>query len=219
MKKQQIRRIKVFSDVLEDLKDKYGLLMMQHEALRKEFFCQDNKDLLLQAGAAKARSKKHVNTAAHHADFHKVRNYCECSLSPLKGLTIFHLSTSNFGDPKISSSRTRSKSAPKVLEPPFMLLRNVGLMYAGIKQEKLCIQDFKKFGLLVDLPYGKKAIGTKWVYRNKKDERGVVVRNKARLVAQGHRQEEGIDYDEVFAPVARIESIRIFLAFVLLGIS
>ncbi|GJR62931.1 putative ribonuclease H-like domain-containing protein [Tanacetum coccineum] len=58
-----------------------------------------------------------------------------------------------------------------------------------------------------------KAIGTKWVYRNKKDERGVVVRNKARLVAQGHRQEEGIDYDEVFAPVARLEAIRIFLAF------
>ncbi|GKA18164.1 putative ribonuclease H-like domain-containing protein [Tanacetum coccineum] len=64
-----------------------------------------------------------------------------------------------------------------------------------------------------DLPYRKKAIGTKWVYRNKKDERGVVVRNKARFVAQGHRQEEGIDYDEVFSPVARIEAIRIFLAF------
>nr|GEY43850.1 retrovirus-related Pol polyprotein from transposon TNT 1-94 [Tanacetum cinerariifolium] len=64
-----------------------------------------------------------------------------------------------------------------------------------------------------DLPFGKKVIGTKWVYRNKKDERGVVVRNKARLVAQGHRQEEGIDYDEVFAHVARIEAIRIFLAF------
>ncbi|GJS72307.1 putative ribonuclease H-like domain-containing protein [Tanacetum coccineum] len=58
-----------------------------------------------------------------------------------------------------------------------------------------------------------KRYGTKWVYRNKKDERGVVVRNKARLVAQGHRQEEGIDYDEVFAPVARLEAIRIFLAF------
>ncbi|GJX69176.1 putative ribonuclease H-like domain-containing protein, partial [Tanacetum coccineum] len=56
-------------------------------------------------------------------------------------------------------------------------------------------------------------IGTKWVYRNKRDERGVVVRNKARLVAQGYTQEEGIDYDEVFAPVARIEAIRLFLAF------
>ncbi|GKA33420.1 retrovirus-related pol polyprotein from transposon TNT 1-94 [Tanacetum coccineum] len=65
---------------------------------------------------------------------------------------------------------------------------------------------------LVDLPYGKRSIGTKWVYRNKKDERGIVVRNKARLVTQGYTQEEGIDYDEVFTPVARIEAIRLFLA-------
>ncbi|GJS95429.1 putative ribonuclease H-like domain-containing protein [Tanacetum coccineum] len=51
------------------------------------------------------------------------------------------------------------------------------------------------------------------VYRNKKDERGIVVRNKVRLVAQGYTQEEGINYDEVFAPVARIEAIRLFLAY------
>ncbi|GKB25624.1 putative ribonuclease H-like domain-containing protein [Tanacetum coccineum] len=63
-------------------------------------------------------------------------------------------------------------------------------------QEELLQFKIQKVWILVDLPYGKKAIGTKWVYRNKKDERGVVVRNKARLVAQGHRQEEGIDYDE-----------------------
>ncbi|GKA38125.1 ribonuclease H-like domain-containing protein [Tanacetum coccineum] len=50
--------------------------------------------------------------------------------------------------------------------------------------------------------------------RNKKDERGIVIRNKARLVAQGYTQEEGIDYDEVFAPIARIEAIRLFLAYV-----
>ncbi|GKF39650.1 putative ribonuclease H-like domain-containing protein, partial [Tanacetum coccineum] len=66
---------------------------------------------------------------------------------------------------------------------------------------------------LVPLPDGKIAIGIKWILKNKRDARGIVVRNKARLVAQGHRQEEGIDYDEVFAPVARIEAIRLFLAF------
>ncbi|GKC85717.1 putative ribonuclease H-like domain-containing protein, partial [Tanacetum coccineum] len=80
-------------------------------------------------------------------------------------------------------------------------------------QEELLQFKIQKVWILVDLPYGKKAIGTKLVYRNKKDEREVVVRNKAKLVAQGHRQEEGIDYDEVFAPVIRIEAIRIFLAF------
>nr|GEX57661.1 copia protein [Tanacetum cinerariifolium] len=67
--------------------------------------------------------------------------------------------------------------------------------------------------VLVDLSPGKYAIGTKWILKNKRDARGIIVRNKARLVAQGHRQEEGIDYDEVFAHVARIEAIRLFLAF------
>ncbi|GJZ98556.1 retrovirus-related pol polyprotein from transposon TNT 1-94, partial [Tanacetum coccineum] len=56
-------------------------------------------------------------------------------------------------------------------------------------------------------------IGTKWVFRNKLDENGIVSRNKARLVAQGYNQQEGIDYDETYAPVARLESIRILLAY------
>nr|GFA49942.1 hypothetical protein [Tanacetum cinerariifolium] len=56
--------------------------------------------------------------------------------------------------------------------------------------------------VLVDLPEGKHAIGTKWILKNKRDARGIVCRNKARLVAQGHRQEEGIDYNDVFASVA-----------------
>ncbi|GJZ39168.1 putative ribonuclease H-like domain-containing protein [Tanacetum coccineum] len=66
---------------------------------------------------------------------------------------------------------------------------------------------------LVNLPNGKRAIGTKWVVKNKKDERGIVIKNKVRLVAQGYTQEEGIDYDEVFAPVPKIEAIRLFLAY------
>ncbi|GJX74747.1 putative ribonuclease H-like domain-containing protein [Tanacetum coccineum] len=80
-------------------------------------------------------------------------------------------------------------------------------------QEELLQFKLQEVWTLVDLPNRKRAIGTKWVFRNKKDERGIVIRNKARLVAQGYTQEEGIDYDEVFAPVARIEAIRLFLAY------
>nr|GEZ29457.1 hypothetical protein [Tanacetum cinerariifolium] len=74
-------------------------------------------------------------------------------------------------------------------------------------QEELLQFKMQKVWVLVNLPHEKRAIGTKWVFRNKKDERGIVVRNKARLVAQGHTQEEGINYEEFFAPVARIEAI------------
>ncbi|GJY97188.1 putative ribonuclease H-like domain-containing protein [Tanacetum coccineum] len=80
-------------------------------------------------------------------------------------------------------------------------------------QEKLLQFKLQQVWTLVDLPNGKRAIGTKWVYRNKKDERGIVIKNKARLVAQGYTQEEEIDYDKVFAPVARIEAFRLFLAY------
>nr|GEW20124.1 retrovirus-related Pol polyprotein from transposon TNT 1-94 [Tanacetum cinerariifolium] len=56
-------------------------------------------------------------------------------------------------------------------------------------------------------------IGTKWVFRNKLEENGVVSQNKARLVAQGYNQQEAINYGETYAPVARLESIRILLAY------
>ncbi|GJX51587.1 putative ribonuclease H-like domain-containing protein [Tanacetum coccineum] len=80
-------------------------------------------------------------------------------------------------------------------------------------QDELLQFKLQKVWTLVDLSNGKRVVGTKWVYRNKKDERGIMIKNKARLVAQGYTQEEGIDYDEVFAPVARIEAIRLFLAY------
>ncbi|GJU15210.1 retrovirus-related pol polyprotein from transposon TNT 1-94 [Tanacetum coccineum] len=66
---------------------------------------------------------------------------------------------------------------------------------------------------LVPQPKNMKIIGTKWVFRNKLDENCFVSRNKAKLVAQGYNQQEGIDYDEAYAPFARLESIRILLAY------
>ncbi|GKA60498.1 putative ribonuclease H-like domain-containing protein, partial [Tanacetum coccineum] len=101
-------------------------------------------------------------------------------------------------------SQLEPTSIAKALEDPDWV--------AAMQEE---MQQFinQKVWQLVPLPHGKHAIGTKWILKNKRDARGIVVRNKARLVAQGHRQEEGIDYDEVFAPVARIEAIRLFLAF------
>ncbi|KAI3695478.1 hypothetical protein L1987_78475 [Smallanthus sonchifolius] len=85
--------------------------------------------------------------------------------------------------------------------------------WVNATQEELL--QFQKLGVwkLVDLPKGAKKIGTRWVLRRKRDDQGIVIRNKARLVVQVFRQIEGIDYNEVFAPVARLEAIRIFLAY------
>ncbi|GJY22789.1 retrovirus-related pol polyprotein from transposon TNT 1-94 [Tanacetum coccineum] len=66
---------------------------------------------------------------------------------------------------------------------------------------------------LVDKPFGKMVIKLKWLWKNKKDEDQTVIRNKARLVAKGYAQEKGIDFEESFAPVARLEVVRIFVAY------
>ena len=66
---------------------------------------------------------------------------------------------------------------------------------------------------LIPRPTEKNVIGSKWVFKNKMNEKGHVIKNKARLVCKGYSQIEGLDYDEIFSPVARMEAIRMFLAF------
>nr|GEZ48289.1 ribonuclease H-like domain, reverse transcriptase, RNA-dependent DNA polymerase [Tanacetum cinerariifolium] len=65
---------------------------------------------------------------------------------------------------------------------------------------------------LTTLPTNQKAIGLKWVFKTKRDVKGNIIKYKARLVAKGYVQEQGIDFDEVFAPVARIETVHLILA-------
>nr|GEU48663.1 retrovirus-related Pol polyprotein from transposon TNT 1-94 [Tanacetum cinerariifolium] len=80
-------------------------------------------------------------------------------------------------------------------------------------QEKLNQFERKKVWTLVPKPHRKTIIRTKWNWKNKMDQEGVATKNKVWLVAQGYNQHEGINYKETFAPVARLEAIRIFLAY------
>ncbi|GJW11609.1 putative ribonuclease H-like domain-containing protein [Tanacetum coccineum] len=133
----------------------------------------------------------------------------EVAVSPIPTLRIhnIHPQSQILGDPK-SSVQTRSRVQQHSGAHALISEALQDDSWVEAMQEELLQFRLQQVWILVDLPHRAKVIGTKWVYRNKRDKRGVVVRNKARLVAQGHRQEEGIDYDEVFAPVARIEAIR-----------
>ncbi|GJX31613.1 retrovirus-related pol polyprotein from transposon TNT 1-94 [Tanacetum coccineum] len=101
-----------------------------------------------------------------------------------------------------------SEEEPKQLCEP---LKHPG--WVNVMQEELNQFSRNKVWTLVHAPYGKTIIGSKWVFKNERGENGIVIKNKARLVAHGYNQQEGINYDETFAPVARLEEIRIFLAF------
>ncbi|GJW78942.1 retrovirus-related pol polyprotein from transposon TNT 1-94 [Tanacetum coccineum] len=88
-------------------------------------------------------------------------------------------------------------------------LKHLG--WVDAMQDELNQFDRNKVWTLVPAPYGKTIIGSKWMFRNKRYETGIVIKNKARLVAQGYNHQEGINYDETFAPVARLEELGSFL--------
>ncbi|GKA86455.1 putative ribonuclease H-like domain-containing protein [Tanacetum coccineum] len=127
------------------------------------------------------------------ADFNNMDDTINVSPIPTLRIHKDHPKDQILGDPK-SAVQTRGK-------------------IQKVSSAQQALFKLQKVWILVDLPSRKKEVDTKWVFKNKRDERSIFVKNKARLVAQGFRQEEGIDYDEVFAPVARIEAIRLFLAF------
>ncbi|GJY93764.1 putative ribonuclease H-like domain-containing protein [Tanacetum coccineum] len=173
------------------------------EALRKEF-AQGTKDLLLQA-TARASSTNYDNTA----------NIPVNTASPLGNVKVAGLS---YPDPSNYANQDDSQipSLEDIHEVP-----NEGILTSASYDDEGVVTDFINLETIVNIEPKKISEAHEeesWVDAMqeeliKKDERGVVVRNKARLVAQGYKQEEGIDYDEVFAHVARIEAIRIFLAF------
>ncbi|GJU88582.1 putative ribonuclease H-like domain-containing protein [Tanacetum coccineum] len=214
-----------FLEELERLKRQEKEANDAAEAFRKEF-AQCTEDLLHQAGAAKDTSTNSVNTVStpvstanvfstggpdlnnNDQDDSQIPALEDIYDNPSDGI----FTNASYDDEGAVADFTNLETTMNI-EPKKISQALEDESWVDAMQEELLQFKIQKVWILVDLPFGKRAIGTKWVYRNKKDERGVVVRNKARLVAQGYRQEEGIDYDEVFAPVARIEAIRIFLAF------
>ncbi|GJT05925.1 putative ribonuclease H-like domain-containing protein [Tanacetum coccineum] len=148
-------------------------------------------------------------------DFNSLPTEIEVSPTPTLRIHSIHPKSQILGDPK-SAVQTRSKVQNK--SGAHALLSHIQKQQRNNhKDQQHCL-----FACFLSQEEPKKIAEAlqddSWVQAmqeelNKRDERGVVVRNKARLVAQGYTQEEGIDYDEVFAPVARIEAIRLFLAF------
>ncbi|GJV49334.1 putative ribonuclease H-like domain-containing protein [Tanacetum coccineum] len=173
------------------------------EALRKEF-AQGTEDLLLQA-TARASSTNYDSTA----------NTPVNTASPSRNVKVVGLS---YPDPSNYANQDDSQipSLKDIHEVP-----NEGILTSASYDDEGVVTDFINLETIVNIEpkkISKAHEEESWVDAMqeeliKKDKRGVVVRNKARLVAKGYRQEEGIDYDEVFAHVARIEAIRIFLAF------
>ncbi|GKE28588.1 ribonuclease H-like domain-containing protein [Tanacetum coccineum] len=160
------------------------------EVFRKEF-SQSIEDLLLQAGAARATSTNTVNIVS-------------TPLSTASPSNVF-----SAGGPDLNNNDQDDSQIPAFEDiyenPSDGIFTNASYDDEGVVadftnlkstvNEELFPFKIQKVWILIDLPFRKKAIGTKWVYRNKKDERGVVVRNKARLVAQGYREEEGICWE------------------------
>jgi hypothetical protein len=83
--------------------------------------------------------------------------------------------------------------------------------HRAMEEELRSIEENRTW-TLTELPQGRRAIGLKWVFKVKRDEHGAVVRHKARLIVKGYAQRHGIDYDEVFAPMVRMEAVRLLLA-------
>ncbi|GJV81483.1 retrovirus-related pol polyprotein from transposon TNT 1-94 [Tanacetum coccineum] len=87
--------------------------------------------------------------------------------------------------------------------------------HSWIKSMQDDLNQFERLQVweLVPRPEGKNVIALKWLWKNKYDAENIMVRNKSRLVAKGYKQEEGIDFEESFAPAARLEAVRMFIAF------
>nr|GEU84491.1 hypothetical protein [Tanacetum cinerariifolium] len=128
---------------------------------------------------------------------------------------VFHESSESFKEESSSSSLNDDiqKSLEEVMVPPKNTQSVLNESVPNVNEASTSYNVFNKRLEDAYFDAGKTIINTKWIFKNKKDESSLLLRNKARLVTQGYCQLKGIDYNETFAPVARIGAIRLFLAY------
>ncbi|GKE63626.1 retrovirus-related pol polyprotein from transposon TNT 1-94, partial [Tanacetum coccineum] len=161
----------------------------------------------------KMHSLKHMNLSIlsvhrHHSDYHWTKDHPleEVRGNPSKPVqTRRQLST----DPEMCMFVLTMSTA----EPTNIKEAMADHAWIEAMWDKLYQFDILKVWELVDKPLGKTAINLKWLWKNKKDEDNIVILNKVRLVSKGYKQVEGIDFEESFAPVARLEAVWIFVAY------
>nr|GEV46021.1 hypothetical protein [Tanacetum cinerariifolium] len=179
-----------YRDELDRLISKKMRLVMQWMPFERSL----NKDAWIKEELLKLAALTVLLLMGAEVDFNNMESSTVVSSIPIHRVHIDHLKDQILRDPK-SAVQTKGMAKKSSRVHAFMEPKKVAQAFNDESWVEAMQEELLQFSL------------------QKKDKRGIVVRNKVRLVAQGHRQEEGIDYDEVFAPVARIEAIKIFLAF------
>nr|GEV21281.1 retrovirus-related Pol polyprotein from transposon TNT 1-94 [Tanacetum cinerariifolium] len=121
--------------------------------------------------------------------------------------------TNPFCAPAQKVDESSSHNIVSIAEPKNIKEAMADSAWTEAMQEELHQFDRLQVWELIDKPFGKSVIRLKWLWKNKKDEDQTIIRNKARLVAKGYAQEEGIDFEDSFAPVACLEAVRIFITY------
>nr|GEZ19983.1 copia protein [Tanacetum cinerariifolium] len=156
------------------------------------------------------KGKSHVESVTGYRDLNA--EFKDCSENSSNEVNTASSTVSIIGKNSLNNTNTFSAPGPSTdgVSPTYGKVSNID---ASQLPDDLDMPELEDIIYSDDEDVVEKEKFIKWVYKNKKDERGIVIRNKARLVAQGHTQEEGIDYEEVFSLVERIEAIRLFLAY------
>nr|GEX66771.1 retrovirus-related Pol polyprotein from transposon TNT 1-94 [Tanacetum cinerariifolium] len=163
-----------------------------------------------------AKGKSHIEYFTGYRDLNA--EFQDCSENSSNEVTTVSSTFPTVGQNSLNSTNTFSAAGPSntVVNPTYGKTSNIDAsqlpddLYMPRLEDIIYSDDEDVVGVEADFNNLESSIP---VYRNQNDKRGIVIRNKARLVAQGHTQEEGIDYEEVFAPVAKIEAIQLFLAY------